>query len=499
MLTFGTVDGPAPPEHLRCCMARHDSFAQAVTLRWTPSSALRERRQREAQQRLTKHRHGALFNPYDYDEEEDNSGKISDEVEFGSSASEEESEDEEKSITYSSVSDLAEEPLQPGEFVQDRSGGRGGSSEVFGLETTNLHDLEAIETEVARAAARPVPATDHHVVQMRVIRGGGGAGNSTHTHSYEPHGEDGPFTSLAKVSANQNHVDINISKFPDSCVQFRIYAVTAEGIRGDPSVVLSFFTPRVFSHHCQFRDECGPFESSTGLFYQLGTQFGLHSVPQSPSLSALMKALCDVVNFLLSLYIDWCLITSSVYQYRNPHDSGAVVVTAGVKESGKLHSFVSEGHDGDLVVHPPSSFSIFSFVHHDRARGHAWIEVDISAGTSGDREFRLVPDHYCLRSTSGEGGKLRSWVLEGFREWGADSDREPRRDASGGKSGDWVLLREHKQDTSLALTHCSAACWPLNNEEASTKDGGKVGGGKHNSSYRHFRIVNTGNNSCGNR
>ena len=260
-------------------------------------------------------------------------------------------------------------------------------------------------------------------------------------------------------------------------------------------------------------------------------------------------------------------------------------VTASALESGRLRSFVSEGHDGDLVVRPvASSFLSLSlpFLHHhhyDRGHGNAWIEVDISAGYSqkcrgdspgvtpkgigqsetlkmqtrreGEREgeggqgegegggVMLVPEYYCLCSASGEGGKLRSWVLEGCREKpparagvkachshchdSTSSTSLSGTDSGGGGGGGeggeaevhhspWVLLSEHKHDTSLAPAHLSTAAWPLalpplHSNNASlpatatsvTAAASAADSTQYHHAYRYFRIVSTGNNSSGNR
>lgn len=174
-------------------------------------------------------------------------------------------------------------------------------------------------------------------------------------------------------------------------------------------------------------------------------------------------------------------------------------VCASKVESGRLHSFVSEGHDGDLVVcpHEVPILSLPFFHHHDRAHGHAWIEVDISHGAAKDREFMLIPNYYCLRSASGEGGKPRSWVLEGCRERppsgatpsGGSSGSSSGGDGSSVDVGGWEVLSEHKHDASLALTHCSTAAWPILADDKQVPS----------RAFRYFRIVNTGSNSCGNK
>lgn len=165
---------------------------------------------------------------------------------------------------------------------------------------------------------------------------------------------------------------------------------------------------------------------------------------------------------------------------------------------------MSEGHDGDVVVSPshPSLLSLPFLHHYNRAHGNAWIEIDISAGTDDDREFMLIPDHYGLRSASGVGGKPRSWILEGCRAKPRGEEGIPT--GGSGKIGDhtWVVLSEHKQDSSLALTHCSTAAWEIKHESLRESKVSNEITDYHQepmNAYRYFRIVNTGNNSCGNR
>lgn len=232
------------------------------------------------------------------DEEED--------VEFGSSSSED-SEDSQHSVSS---------PVGSAESSRHQSHPSLLSechdemvNMMYALDTTNLRDLEAIEKEVARAADRPVKTIDHHLVEMRVLRAddrdpdhpdrnpdgnrdrdtdsvihrpsrqGGGSNSTPTSHSYEPHGgNEQAFLPIAEVAAPHSHLDVNISKYPNSCLQFRIRAASQQGVWGEHSVVLSFCTPRVCSHECRYRAEKGPFESSTGLFYLLGTGFGQHVV-----------------------------------------------------------------------------------------------------------------------------------------------------------------------------------------------------------------------------
>lgn len=276
MLTFGTVDGPAPPEHLRCSMAQHDTFAQAVTLSWTSAHALVDKRRREANQRLQKHhhsRHSKLFYPHHVVEDD-----VDDEdFEFGSSSSDS-SEDLEQ---------IPEATLERGTPVASTSSDTVMMSGldrdddimdlVYAMDTTKLRDLETIENEVARVAARPVKAADYHIIEMRVLsQDTEDVVEPTTSYLYDQGDKD--FVSIAELSREHSQCNINISQYPNSCLQFRVRAATHDGIRGEPSVVLAFFTPRIFRHDCAYRVGKEPFASRTGLFYQLGTNFGMNQV-----------------------------------------------------------------------------------------------------------------------------------------------------------------------------------------------------------------------------
>jgi hypothetical protein len=193
-------------------------------------------------------------------------------------------------------------------------------------------------------------------------------------------------------------------------------------------------------------------------------------------------------------------------QYLNPYSAGEIKLSASKLASGSLHSFVSEGHDGDVVVTPshPSFMALPFLRHHDnRAHGNAWIEIDISVGSDEDREYLFIPDHYGLRSASGEGGKPRSWVLEGCKqkpycEQGSPTGGGSVSDRVSGSSG-WVMLSEHNHDTSLELTHCSTAAWAITHSNNNSETSDNETAAPHQHAYRYFRIVNTGNNSSGNR
>ena len=81
----------------------------------------------------------------------------------------------------------------------------------------------------------------------------------------------------------------------------------------------------------------------------------------------------------------------------------------------------------------------------------------------------LQVDHYCLRHGNNyERYILRNWNLEGSNN-----------------NIDWTVLREHKDDRSLAEEAYSEGDWDVNSAAS-------------NSPYRFFRILQTGPNSSGN-
>jgi hypothetical protein len=90
----------------------------------------------------------------------------------------------------------------------------------------------------------------------------------------------------------------------------------------------------------------------------------------------------------------------------------------------------------------------------------SWMAVDLKAA-------RLVPNHYALRSDANTAShKLRHWRLE------ASNDEQA-----------WTILRAHSSDASMGDGPMSVAAWPLDAEAVAGR------------SFRHFRIVQTGQNS----
>ena len=94
----------------------------------------------------------------------------------------------------------------------------------------------------------------------------------------------------------------------------------------------------------------------------------------------------------------------------------------------------------------------------------SWMSVDLGVSRS------LQVNHYCLRhgNSYDNGYVLRNWQLQ------ACNDGE-----------NWVVLREHSNDTSMGTSAYCEGHWEVNSPASNT-------------SYRHFRILQTGKNSNGN-
>ena len=61
----------------------------------------------------------------------------------------------------------------------------------------------------------------------------------------------------------------------------------------------------------------------------------------------------------------------------------------------------------------------------------------------------MVPTHYCLRHTNNNGCVLRNWSLQG-------KAAEP--------GADWVQIRRHDNDQTLAKQGHSVGAWPIDGE-----------------------------------
>ena len=130
--------------------------------------------------------------------------------------------------------------------------------------------------------------------------------------------------------------------------------------------------------------------------------------------------------------------------WKNPHDSGVVVVTAQGSVSGPLREFVNNAV-GTLFV--------------GGAHG-AWLAVDL-------RGKKVVPSGYMLSQYNGGSGAFpRNWSLEGSND-----------------GATWILLKAHANDQTFNATTWTAY-WPIPIDV--------------NKAYSHFRVVLTGTNSSNN-
>jgi hypothetical protein len=133
--------------------------------------------------------------------------------------------------------------------------------------------------------------------------------------------------------------------------------------------------------------------------------------------------------------------------YTNPHDSGDVVASMSTIGEGKLNRVVLHKHTGGEK-------------NYTNGGDNEWMGVDLGDGCL------LVPNHYCLRhGFSSASYAMRHWRLEG------SNDGEQ-----------WVSLKEHTDDKTLAEGY-QAAGWALEGVDQG---------------YRHFRVVQTGENSDSN-
>lgn len=133
--------------------------------------------------------------------------------------------------------------------------------------------------------------------------------------------------------------------------------------------------------------------------------------------------------------------------YQNPHNSGQVVAAL-----SNIGGFLSS-HPHKFVGRTPDGFNFTN----DQAG--SWMGVDIGP------KRRLIPNHYCLMTDQCP-RKLRTWELQAM---------------VGGENGEWITLRKHEDDESLAEEPHSVAHWPLTVQDETP--------------YRYFRIVQTGPNS----
>ena len=97
-----------------------------------------------------------------------------------------------------------------------------------------------------------------------------------------------------------------------------------------------------------------------------------------------------------------------------------------------------------------------------KSQPNSWMSVDLGEGRA------VVPTHYCLRNDSNQTHVLRNWSLQG-------KAAEP--------GADWVQIRRHDNDETLAKQRYSVGAWPIEGEARA---------------FRHFRIHQHGPNAAGN-
>ena len=132
--------------------------------------------------------------------------------------------------------------------------------------------------------------------------------------------------------------------------------------------------------------------------------------------------------------------------WSNPHTDGKVVVAFSSEATGNPFMFVGRSDQGYcFTLNEPNQ----------------WMSVDLGEGRS------VVPAYYCLRHGYSAGFQLRNWTLEG-------KTAEP--------GADWVQIRRHDDDETLAKQPYSVGAWPIEGEERA---------------FRHFRIHQHGKCSSG--
>ena len=145
-------------------------------------------------------------------------------------------------------------------------------------------------------------------------------------------------------------------------------------------------------------------------------------------------------------------------EYENPHKSKEV--TAAMSSAVTDYGFdsapwrlVEHGHPGG------KAFSDWNFTEDEP---HQWLSIDLGPG----RSLRVT--HYALRHGNDYGYQLRSWRLEGSHD-----------------GSQWAPLKTHEGDESMpAGQGWCVGDWAVDGAEGE--------------GYRHFRVIQTGENSFGN-
>ena len=134
--------------------------------------------------------------------------------------------------------------------------------------------------------------------------------------------------------------------------------------------------------------------------------------------------------------------------YGNPHLKGFLVANRSSNGNGNAADFVGREKKYSYT----NSIAL------------SWMSVDLGVSRS------LQVNHYCLRHGNPNDNSyvLRSWQLQACND-----------------DVNWVVLREHSNDTSMGTSAYCEGHWEVNSPASNT-------------SYRHFRILQTGKNSSGN-
>jgi len=184
-----------------------------------------------------------------------------------------------------------------------------------------------------------------------------------------------------------------------------------------------------------------------GATWQLKVELhgcGIHGSPFAVKVSNGVR-LCFESAFDTNGVLYYLGTNGGTGEWRNPHEGGRVVANMSTCVSGTAKSLVERDCRKNT--------------HTDNSVGQ-WVSVDLGEGCT------LVPDYYCLRhGYQNTHNQLRSWQLQGSPD-----------------GSNWTVLREHSND-SWVQAGFSTGAWPLPAEAVQGR------------SFRHFRILQTGQNS----
>lgn len=167
--------------------------------------------------------------------------------------------------------------------------------------------------------------------------------------------------------------------------------------------------------------------------------------------------------------------------YRNPHTSGRITAKMSSCFAGDPFNIVARSAD-----HCPN---------YTYNRAESWVEVDF-----GPHRLMLVDKYTVRHGSSTVGNALRSWKLQAKAGATASSVKPITTILSIGaadtlnQSGDddqWVTLKEHEDDQSLAEEPNSTATWEVDMPTSIGSDFNSLG-------FRYFRLLQTDLNSSGN-